>query len=244
MNKAGSGATSLLGGNNFMKNLSQPFLDTILKVCSPDSMRAKNESGGTVNKKALDGITNTKYSEDEEYSILASAGVLPFPDSSLVLPALPVLGKLAAGVSAVVSWKLLLFMPIPKLDNGITHEMVREIAEARADEEASGAGVATGSSGSSDNNNDDENKEAKKPDSAGKMQSEVEKGQAPREVDRVDKPHVEGQKPHAHFDDGTSMNNDGIIHDKQRVHRNPQIRRRTDWKNTVGRLSNDKYFRL
>ena len=51
-------------------------------------------------------------------------------------------------------------MPIPKLDNGITHEMVREIAEARADEEASGVGVATGSSGSSDNNND-ENEKAK-----------------------------------------------------------------------------------
>ena len=46
------------------------------------------------------------------------------------------------------------------------------------------------------------------------MQREVEKGQAPREVDSVHNPHVNGQKPHVHFKDGTSMNYDGTIHDK------------------------------
>jgi len=42
---------------------------------------------------------------------------------------------------------------------------------------------------------------------------EAEKGQAPKDVDRVDKPHVPGQKPHVHFKDGTSMNKDGTTHD-------------------------------
>ena len=47
-----------------------------------------------------------------------------------------------------------------------------------------------------------------------RMQREVEKGQVPREVDSVHNPHVNGQKPHVHFKDGTSMNYDGTIHDK------------------------------
>ena len=46
------------------------------------------------------------------------------------------------------------------------------------------------------------------------MQNEVEKGKAPRGIDRVDKPHVQGQQPHVHFNDGTSLNMDGTIHDK------------------------------
>lgn len=45
------------------------------------------------------------------------------------------------------------------------------------------------------------------------MQNQVKKGQAPKEVNRVDKPHVEGQQPHIHFKDGTSLNQDGTIHD-------------------------------
>ena len=55
---------------------------------------------------------------------------------------------------------------------------------------------------------------AKAPDRPGSMQREVEKGQAPKDVERVDPPHVEGQKPHVHFKDKTSLNNDGTIHDK------------------------------
>ena len=45
------------------------------------------------------------------------------------------------------------------------------------------------------------------------MQKKVEKGQAPNEVDRVDKPHVEGKQPHVHFKDGTALNQDGTVHD-------------------------------
>jgi len=51
------------------------------------------------------------------------------------------------------------------------------------------------------------------PAKPGNLQKQVERDQAPRGVDRVDKPHVDGQKPHVHFEDGTSLNNDGTIHD-------------------------------
>ena len=56
-------------------------------------------------------------------------------------------------------------------------------------------------------------KENKSPTSQSQMQRQVEKGQAPKEVDRVDKPHVKGQQPHVHFKDGTSLNQDGSVHD-------------------------------
>ena len=48
------------------------------------------------------------------------------------------------------------------------------------------------------------------------MQKQVERGQAPKNIDRVDKPHVPGQQPHIHFKDGTSLNQDGTIHDAHR----------------------------
>ena len=55
---------------------------------------------------------------------------------------------------------------------------------------------------------------AKTPTKPGILQREVEKGQAPKEVDRVDKPHV-------HFKDGTAVNNDGTKHDKNHGLPNP-----------------------
>lgn len=58
-------------------------------------------------------------------------------------------------------------------------------------------------------------KSVKTPDSPGKLQKEVERGKAPKDVNRVDKPHIPGQKPHVHFKDGTSLNEDGTIHDKK-----------------------------
>ncbi len=58
--------------------------------------------------------------------------------------------------------------------------------------------------------------EADIPDNPSSLQREVEKGRAPKEVDRVDKPHVKGQKPHVHFKDKTSLNNDGTVHDKHK----------------------------
>jgi RHS repeat-associated protein len=47
------------------------------------------------------------------------------------------------------------------------------------------------------------------PSSAGKMQKEVEKGQAPKSVDRVDKGRGPNEKDHVHFADGSARNQDG-----------------------------------
>lgn len=57
---------------------------------------------------------------------------------------------------------------------------------------------------------------------ASKMQREVERGQAPRDVDRVDKGHGSpGAQDHVHFKDGTSMNKDGTVHDAHKGTPNP-----------------------
>jgi len=55
-----------------------------------------------------------------------------------------------------------------------------------------------------------------KPTSPGNMQRQVERGQAPKDVDMVHDAHlsnVPNQQPHVHFKDGTAMNMDGTIHD-------------------------------
>ena len=49
--------------------------------------------------------------------------------------------------------------------------------------------------------------------SPNQMQKQVERGQAPKGVARVDNPKVPGQQPHVHFSDGTSLNIDGSVHD-------------------------------
>ena len=48
------------------------------------------------------------------------------------------------------------------------------------------------------------------------MQKQVESGKAPKEVDRVDGPHIgtENQQDHIHFKDGTAINADGSISHK------------------------------
>ena len=53
----------------------------------------------------------------------------------------------------------------------------------------------------------------KSPTSRNQMQEQVKRGQAPKNVDRVDKPHVNApnQQNHVHFKDGTALNMDGSI---------------------------------
>ena len=55
-----------------------------------------------------------------------------------------------------------------------------------------------------------------KPSSPGAMQREVERGQAPRDIERVDRGHIADQEPHVHYMDGTSSNMSGGVHDKHR----------------------------
>ena len=49
-----------------------------------------------------------------------------------------------------------------------------------------------------------------------RMRKQVERGQAPSTVVRVDNPKIPGQLPHIHFSDGTAMNIDGSVHDAMR----------------------------
>ena len=71
------------------------------------------------------------------------------------------------------------------------------------------------------NDKNDDRNDKKKPTTQNQMQKQVEKGQAPKDVDRVDKPHQQGQQNHVHFKDGTAMNQDGTIHDRHRGIPNP-----------------------
>jgi RHS repeat-associated protein len=61
----------------------------------------------------------------------------------------------------------------------------------------------------------------KKPSSAGKMQKQVERGQAPRDVKRVDPPHPGTPEPHVHYTDGTSSTQSGKVHDAHKGQPNP-----------------------
>jgi len=55
-----------------------------------------------------------------------------------------------------------------------------------------------------------------KPSSPGKMQREVERGQSPRNIDRVDKGHIPNQEPHVHYSDGGSSTQSGKVHDRHK----------------------------
>ncbi len=69
--------------------------------------------------------------------------------------------------------------------------------------------------------------------SQNQMQKQVEKGQAPNEVDRVDKAHNSFGQEHVHLKDGTAINKDGTIHDKHKGIPNPS-KKVLDWLNDNG----------
>ena len=61
----------------------------------------------------------------------------------------------------------------------------------------------------------------RKASSPGKMQQEVLRGQAPRDIHRVDRPHVTSGESQVHFCNGTSCNQSGTIHDAHKGAPNP-----------------------
>jgi RHS repeat-associated protein len=60
-----------------------------------------------------------------------------------------------------------------------------------------------------------------KPSSPGKMQKEVDRGQAPQDVERVDGSHTGKEEPHVHYEDGTSSTKSGKVHDQNKGEPNP-----------------------
>ena len=66
--------------------------------------------------------------------------------------------------------------------------------------------------------------------SVNQMKKQIKKGQAPKEIQRIDSPHtsIPNSKIHAHFKDGTSLNIDGTIHDAS--HGIPKLTKQvSDW---------------
>lgn len=57
--------------------------------------------------------------------------------------------------------------------------------------------------------------------SPGGLQKKVERGQAPRDVERVDPAHTKTGEPHVHYKDGTSSNKGGSTHDQKGGTPNP-----------------------
>jgi hypothetical protein len=67
-----------------------------------------------------------------------------------------------------------------------------------------------------------------KPKSAGNMQQQVERGQAPREVERVDRADPPmAPEPHVHYKDGTSSTQSGGVHDAGNGYPNPSNQTRS-----------------
>jgi hypothetical protein len=54
-----------------------------------------------------------------------------------------------------------------------------------------------------------EKAKTRQPTSPNRLQQQVEKGKAPRTVDRVDRGKIYGEKDHIHFKDGSALNKDG-----------------------------------
>jgi hypothetical protein len=54
-----------------------------------------------------------------------------------------------------------------------------------------------------------EKAETRQPTSPNRLQQQVERGQAPRTVDRVDRGKIYGEKDHIHFKDGSALNKNG-----------------------------------
>ena len=69
-----------------------------------------------------------------------------------------------------------------------------------------------------------------KPKTRGQMQREVEKGKAPKDVDRVDKAHSKSGQEHVHLKDGSAVNKDGSFKDGK-----PRLNEKTKkWLRTGG----------
>ncbi len=113
---------------------------------------------------------------------------------------------LGAGFSAILIEELL---KISKIDNDI-ETIKRAVGSFDNKEKADDS-----STSSSTSSKKQKKKGKKKPTSQNQMQKQVENKQAPKQVDRVDKPHTSNGKPHVHFGDNyRGINNDGTWHDE------------------------------
>ena len=79
-----------------------------------------------------------------------------------------------------------------------------------------------------DDDDDGDDQQESKETSPNQMNEQIKKGQAPKEVKRVDNPDPQFSEPHVHFKDGTSITKSGKIHDAS--HGAPKLTRAIlDW---------------
>ena len=133
-------------------------------------------------------------------------------------PGVAVSGYVFAGavliVAGVVAGYLIAEVAIPKMKE--ENEKLKEFLDVVGIIIKAAAAEAAPPKSVSEEDSKSEGKE-KAPSRPGKMQKEVERGQAPKEVDRVHDSHdKKNGKPHIHFKDKTSLNNDGTPHDSHR----------------------------
>ena len=97
----------------------------------------------------------------------------------------------------------------------------------------------TGNSNKGKKDNETDSNKLKKPTSANQMNKQINKGQAPKGVVRVDNPDSIYAEPHVHFGDGTSITQSGKIHD--RSHGTPHLTREIlNWLHSNGWCLNIK----
>jgi RHS repeat-associated protein len=139
-----------------------------------------------------------------------------------------VLGGIAAGGSAAGAWLVenggrpsnSAMAPDLSTNSDGTSIYMRgsQTTQAPAPASASGQSTPAPASGQStpaspqEPNKDQGGGNSKKPSSPNQMNQEVKRGQAPKDVERVDKPHVPGDQNHVHLTDGSAQNQDGTTH--------------------------------
>ena len=120
------------------------------------------------------------------------------------------LAKLAAIEPTIIGEVVLFVVAVTVVTICVVEIVKAASAESPADEK----GKAEEAPQSVTEPESNEKGKSKKPSSPGKMQKEVDRGQAPKDVKRVHKAHnTTNGKPHVHFRNGSAMNYDGTPHD-------------------------------
>ena len=169
------------------------------------------------------GNNPVKYTDPDGRSLLGklSAGAC-FVGAALVLAAGTAIVATTAGTTAVIIAPAALKLSAELAGAGVLLAAVDEASEyagQKLKQRAQAVAPAPVPNGPDDNNKEKNTKKT----STNQMNQQIKKGQAPKDIERVDKAdtNVKGSQNHVHFKDGTSMNQDGTIHDAHKGTPNP-----------------------
>ena len=155
-----------------------------------------------------DPVNYVDYTGESAAAILTAAGILAASDGPLPF------GDVLAGVLLVVGSAVIVADVLIKTENAA--EIIVQAAEAQKPADDSPQSVTEPPATSDDVKETDESLSDKQPSTPGRMNEEIKRGQAPKDIRSAHRPHNDKNgKPHIHFKNGTSMNNDGSVHDKR-----------------------------